>query len=764
MDELSSLSHRSLRPTASVLAGSPGMGSQELLPLLRLEPAAKVRDLLQMFLRRRWLIVLMLLVLNVFAAAAIHFVKPRYTAEASLIIGPRQAQILDLKSVLAGLSGDSEVIESEVQLLRSRRVVSQVVRSLHLEDNPEFNPPSSGPGLAATLQAKTAGVAIRLWNHYGPLKWQIAAPNADPVPPPVSKRDPVAVVTDNVLRHTSINPKGHSRVVSVSFDSGDPVLSARVANDIVTTYIADQLNAKRDATASAHKWLDDRVAEMREQVVNADRAVADYRQRAGITRSRTGNLLNEQVSTVGEQYAQAQTARIAAESRVQASRSGRTLDNLPDSTASPLIQSLRGQQATLMGQIAEMTRTYGADFPKLVGARATLSAIEGRIGVELGKSAGSLQQDLRAAQARETLLADNLAGLRRDANLSGESEVELRALEHEADANRALYDRLLARSRETNVEAGLQQPDAQLVSAADPPERPSFPNPAVILPIFFIASLICTVLVVFAIEALDNGFASLEQVENALGVRALGVVPRLRRGLLRRDRMQRQSPQMQAAFSEAVRNLHTGLMLSGRDQPPKIVLVTSALPGEGKSSAVLSLARLMASCGKRVVVLDCDLRRPALHKAFGGSLGPGLVEHLTGAFSINDVLQKDTLSPAYLIAAGEPGRNAPDLFASPEMRTLMTTLSERFDLILVDSSPILAVSETRHLCRLVDKTLLVVRWKSTRRHVVSLALRRVLEAGGSIAGVLLSVVDLRQLSRHSGLGVYQRRIGLYLSE
>lgn len=763
MDELSSLSHRSLRPTRSAVAEAD-LDPHARPPLLRLEPAAKARNLLQMFLNRRWLIMMMLVTLNLFAVVAIHLVKPRYTAEASLIIGPRQAQILDLKSVLAGLSGDSEVIESEVQLLRSRRVVSQVVRSLHLEDNPEFNPPSTGPGLLATLQTKAVGSAIRLWNRFGPAHRSIDTPTVEAASTPASKRDPVAIATDNALRRTSINPKGHSRVISVSFDSGDPALSARVANDIVTAYIADQLNAKRDATTNARKWLDDRVGEMREQVVNADRAVADYRQRAGIIRSRTGNLLNEQISTVGEQYIQSQTARAAAQSRVQASRFGGATDNLPDAPVSPLVQSLRGQQATLMAQIAEMTRVYGPDFPKLVGTRAALGAIEGRIGAELGKSSGSLQQDLRAAQTRETLLAASLAALRRDANTSGESEVELRALEHEADANRVLYDRLLARSRETNVEAGLQQPDAQLVSAAEAPESPSFPNPAIILPIFFIASLICTVLVVFAIEALDNGFASLEQVENTLGVRALGVVPRLPRGLLRRNRMKGQSPQVQAAFAEAVRNLHTGLMLSGRDRPPKIVLVTSAVPGEGKSSVVLSLARLMASCGKRVVVLDCDLRRPGLHKAFGGSIAPGLVEHLTGTLSANDVLQKDALSPAYLIAAGEPGRNAPDLFASAEMRALMTTLSERFDLILVDSSPILAVSETRHLCRLVDKTLMVVRWKSTRRHAVALALRQVLEAGGSLAGVLLSVVDLQQFSRHSGLGVYQRRIGLYLSE
>jgi len=735
-------------------------------PVLQLEPAAKLRKLFQAFLRRRWLIVSMLVALNTVSFLAVQHIKPRYTAEASLIIGSRQAQVLDLKAVLAGLSGDVEAIESEVQLLRSRKVVRQVVLQDKLDQNPEFNPPPPQPGVLSVARDRVVALATNLWTRYAPRSLQSPASEAAPLasPEPSRTRDPIAITIDNVLRRTSISPKGHSRVVTVSFEAGDPVLAANVANDLINTYIADQLAVKREATASAHKWLEDRVAEMREQVINADHAVAAYRQRAGITRSRTGNLLSEQISTVGEQLMQARSARAAAEARVQAAQGGQRVDSMTEATTSPTVQALRGQEATMSAQVAELSRTYGPGHPKLIAARAALSAIGGQIRAELGKTGVSLQQELRAAQARETALAASLGSLRRDADSGGENEVELRALEHEAEANRALYDRLLTRARETNVEGGLQQPDAQIVSMADPPERPSFPNPMVILPIFFVASVIATVLVVFAVDAIDNGFSSLEQVESALGVRALGVVPRLKRRMMRRHMVHRQSVRMQSAFGEAVRNLHTGLMLSGSDQPPKVVLVTSAVPGEGKSSIVLSLARLMASCGKRVVVLDCDLRRPALHKAFGGSAGPGLIDCLSGKALVSDVLQCDTMSPAYLIAAGEPGRNSPDLFASEEMRKLLATLSERFDLVLIDSSPILAVSETRHLCRLADKTLMVVRWQSTRRFAVAVALRRVFEAGGSLAGVLLSVVDLNKFARHSSIGFYQRRIGLYLSE
>lgn len=756
------------------------------VPPVQAEPSAKLRELLRAFLRRRKLIFLTLLVLNAISFVAVHMIKPRYTAEATLIIGPRQAQVLDLKAVLSGLSGDSEAIESEVQMLRSRRVARSVVQQLHLDENPEFNPPPKAPGLMADLprlMTVMTGLARTKWNgiagRYAPALMlpETAALAVSPDggdgtlrdATDSRTRDPLALTIDNFLRHLAVTPKGHSRVVSVSFDSNDPSLAAAAANEVVNTYIADQLNAKREATASAHKWLEDRVAEMREQVINADQAVAAYRRRAGITQGRTGTLLSEQISTLGEQAVQARITRSNAEARLQALQNtpaaSRRLDSLPEVQGSVVIQGLRAQESTLLAQAADLSRTYGEQHPRVAAARAAAGAVEGRIASEIGKIAGALQDEVRTAQAREAMLSANLASLRRDVDRGTESEVELSALQHEAEANRALYDRLLARSRETNVEGGLQQPDAQVISAADAPDNPSFPNPVIILPIFFLASCIATVLLVFTVEFFDNGFSSLEQVEATLGVAALGVVPRLKRGAGgRRELATYQSEHAQSAFGEAVRSLHTSLMLSSGDQPPKVVLISSAMPGEGRSSVVLSLARLMASCGKRVVVVDCDLRRPALHKAFGGSQSPGLIDCLSGKAQVFDVLQCDVSSPAYLVAAGSKGWVSPDLFASEEMRKLVATLSDRFDLVLLNSSPVLAVSDTRNLCQLADKTVFVVRWQDTRRFAVVAALRQVLEAGGSLAGVLLSMVDLKQYSKHSITGFYQRRIGLYLSE
>lgn len=729
-----------------------------------------LRQLVRAFKRRGKLILFMLVALNILAFAAITAVKPRYTAEATLLIGPRQEQVLDLKSVLAGLGGDSEAIESEVQLLRSRKVARAVVQQLQLDSRPEFVVPLKGSGLFANV----SGELRTRWNQIASgLAPILSLPEPKAVAEDKPGRDPVSQATEVFQKRVGVSPRGHSRVVAVTFDSTDPDLAAAAANSVVETYIADQLRAKRNATASAHTWLEDRVAEMRQQVINADQQVAAYRHRAAITQGRTSTLLSEQISSLGEQAVQARVSRASADARLQALKiggDGVRADGMPEVQASPIIQALRAQESVLQAQAAELSRTYGENHPKVSAARAAAAAVAGRISTATSAIAAGLLDTARTAQARDESLAKNLAALRQEVDIGTESEVELHALQHEAEANRALYDRLLARSRETNVEGGLQQPDAQVISKAEPPEIASFPNPAIILPIFFVASVIATVLLVFALEAMNGGLMTIEQVEQMIGVTALGLLPRVRGGRRGLGFLHARRPGLgddSLAYAEAIRNLHTGLMLTtsaSNGDRPKVVLVTSALPGEGKSTVVISLARMMAGCGKRVVIIDGDLHRPTLHRACGMAMGLGLVDYLTRGAPLQEILQSDRYSGAQIITVGSRASTAPDLFASDTMRILMESLRERFDLILLDSSPVLAVSDTRNISRLADTTMIVVRWRDTRREAVVAGLRQLLDAGGRIAGVLLTNVDLQQHAKHSDIGAYQRRIGLYLSE
>lgn len=666
------------------------------------------------FLRHGKLLALTVVALNALAFFGVHNLTPRYTASADLLVGPREEQVVDLKAVLSGLSGSSDVIESEIQVLRSREIARGVVRALNLDQMSEFNPSLREPGLRQRI-AENVGEAFE-WGRTK-LTPLIGAPtlpdHARVEPSPVARSsaiaverseppDPLSGPVDRFLSQLDVASKGRSRVITISFTSTNAALAAKVPNAVADAYIANQLSAKTNATSQAHKWLDDRVAELREQLLGADEAVEDYRRRAGIVPIRDSTLLNQQISEVGQELMRAHE-----------------------------------QVAIAEGRLSAMSRVN----PNAMG----------------------LTRDVASAKAHEQTLEASLASLRKQVDVGSQSEIGLRALQREADADRNLYDRLLARARETKIQSGLQQADANVISRAERPDEPSFPKPAVILPLFFVASALIGVLLVVWLESLDRGFSTLEQLEGMLSMATIGAVPLIRRSVRRRSKIDTYCiAQPKSSYAEAVRNLHTGLMLSGKDAPPKTILIASSLPGEGKSSLALAMASIMANCGKRVVVVDCDLRRPAVHASFDIPRGPGLTEFLAGEASLDTVVRLDPATSVYVLPAGGETMTAPDLFASTMMRDLLTILAATYDLVLLDGAPVLGVSDSRHLCRIADKTVFLVRWQDTRCSAAMLGLRQLVDAGANIAGTLLTMVDPKQYQKYTPVGLYRRRLALYL--
>jgi polysaccharide biosynthesis transport protein len=731
-------------------------------------PGAKLKGVGRAILRHFWLIVFTLVCLNGVAIAIVMTLPPRYTAEAVVLIGPREAQVTDMKAVITGLSGESDMIESEMQVLHSRRLARRVVEDLRLDRNPEFNPSLAPPSVNQRVSSKLGGLLHKLLALVPPSLRPSRAPAEAPVraeaPAP---RDLLSHATDALLHHLSISAKGHSRVVGITVDAANPIVAADTANAVAETYIDQQLHAKTDATMHAHEWLEDRVAELHQQASDADKALEAYRQKSGVLRGSNATLVTEQITSIGQQIIQAQGEKASASARLQtleaalASRSG--LESLPEVQNSPLIRDLRQQETVLTQQAADLASFYGSNYSKLASVTAQLAAVRARVNAELGRTAEQLRNAVRSAEAQAILLQQALADLRLQNGVSKEREIELHSLQQEADADHALYERLLSRSKETQIEVGLEQPDGQIISVADPPDGPSFPNPLLMLPASFVASIMVATLLVVGLESLDLGLSSMEQVEALLGVTALGVVPRIARGM-------RLGPEMGAlahagaVYNEAIRSFFTSLLLSGSPKTLKTVLIASANPGEGKTTLVLSFARLMADCGKRVAIVDCDVRRPSLHKAAGTARAPGLTDCLMGRVELTTALKRDPASGIWLLPAGEQRSNAPDLLASDRMNMLVRALGEQFDLVLLDSAPVLVISDTRALARFVDATVVVARWNSTTRLQVGTALRQIADAGGNIAGVVLSMVDLRRYARHGESGLSLRNLRLYLAK
>jgi capsular exopolysaccharide synthesis family protein len=533
-------------------------------------------------------------------------------------------------------------------------------------------------------------------------------------------------------------------------------------------YVASQLEAKFEATQRASEWLSGRVAELREAVDQAERAVEEFRQHSGLIQGKDATLKTQEISELNAQLVVERTKRAEAEARL---RQVERLLNGPGGAQavskvlqSSLIQSLREQQAEVDGQAAELIYEYGAMHPEMINIRAEAEDLRQKIADEVDRIVQGLRNDVSVARAREDTLASALDQLREEVGQANTDDVTLRALEREAEASRALLETFLARSKETGSQEDFQQADATVISRAAVPEWPSYPRRKLLLVAASGAAAFLGLMLALVVEMFDHGFRSMEQIERQLGAPPLGLVPAIEGfAKLRRSPDTHILEKPASAYAEAIRSLYTSLLLSGGEQPPKTILVASALPKEGKTSIALSLAHMLASTGHTVVLVDCDLRRPTAHRSFGVHSQPGLVEVLLGKTTLKEVLTTDPRSGARLVPAGEPVLNPTELLGSPQMKRFLAWLAERHDLVILDSPPVLAVSDARVLARMVDGTLFLVRWVETRREKVNAGWRQLVEGGGKVAGVALTLVDVRRHAKYgySDSGAYYGQIKKY---
>jgi polysaccharide biosynthesis transport protein len=720
------------------------------------------REVLRKLWRRKGVIVGVMVVLTVIAAVVILQITKLYTAESMVMINYRETQVVDVDAVVSGLIGDAETIESEIQVIKSRGIAETTVDALRLQEDPEFNAALRPPSAVKTLLNPRSWILADWLGVVG------AEGRGGGLSPEEEVERQRARIVDTFLGKLEVSPVGRSRVIRIAFTSENPRTAAAVANQLADFYIVSQLEAKFKATQRANEWLSGRLAELRQAVNQAERAVEEFRQQSGLIQGKDATLKTQEISELNAQLVVERTKRAEAEARL---RQVERLLNGPQGAQavskvlqSSLIQSLREQQAEVERQAAELAQEYGDMHPQMINMRAEAEDLRQKIAEEVDRIVQGLGNEVGVARAREGTLAAALDRLREEVGQANTYEVTLRALEREAEASRALLETFLARSKETGSQEDFQQADATVISRADVPESHSYPRRRLLLVAAVGGAGFLGLMLALGVEMLDQGFRSMEQIEREMGAPPLGLVPAIK-GLakLRRGPATHILEEPASAYAEAIRNLYTGLLLSGGEQPPKTILVASALPKEGKTSIALSLARMLASTGHSVVLVDCDLRRPTTHKAFGVHSQPGLIEVLLGRSSVEGILATDPCSGARLVPAGEPVPNPVDLLGSPQMKRFLAWLAEGHDLVILDSPPVLAVSDARVLARMVDQTLFLVRWVDTRRERAIAGWRQLVEAGGKVAGVALTLVDVRRHAQYgySDSGAYYGQIKKY---
>ena len=733
----------------------------------RLLEEFSLRQLLRKLLRRRGIILGTMTVFTVLTAITVFQLTPRYIAAALLIIETRGGNVAgDVEAVLSGLSADAATIQSEIEVLRSRGLAGKTVNRLNLDRNPEFNQALRPKGLLADFLDPA---------RYFPQEWLtvfLTRAVDEPLTEEKRRAKEKVRITNTFLKNLKVSPKGRSRVIVVEFSSEDPETAAKVANTHADLYIVEQLEVKFEATQRATAWLNERVVGLRGQVRETERAVEVFRQRSGLLEGRGEGvtLTAQELSDVNTQLILARAMRAEANARFQQVQalvsSAGSVDTAAEVLQSQLIQRLREQEAEVERKVAELSSEYGERHPTMINARAEVRDLRNKIRTEVKKIIKGLENEVGVARVRVATLWTSMEDMKKRAGQANRASIKLRALEREATATRTLLEAFLTRFKETSAQEDLnaQTPDARIISLAEVPDRPSFPKKRLMIALAFMGSTLIGLMLAFAVEQLDAGFRSGEQIEQATGVPVLGLVPILTGlGTVGKSPATYIVEHPTSAFGESIRTLHTSILLSRVDAPPKTILITSTLPKEGKTMLAASLVRLRGTAGQKVIVIDADIRRPNIHRVFGTALQPGLTELLAGQASLDEVVRKDKATGAHFIPAGRSVPNPSDLLASEQMKRYIDGLTKTYDLIVFDSPPVLAVSDARILSNAVDMTVFVVRWAHTRREVVNQGLKQIITSGGHLAGVVLSLVDAKKHARYgfADSGYYYGRVKKY---
>jgi capsular exopolysaccharide synthesis family protein len=693
--------------------------------------------------RQRGLIAACTLVLGGAAIVAAWSMPSFYVSEARVLVGVQAPRVLNVEAIIADVSPDAERVQNEGFILQSRSIAKQVIDDLKLRDDPEFNPALRKPSLWSRIDPRQyLPSTLQAWLAAPAPKTPDAGKNA-------AGRDDRMI--DTLLSRVDVSTLGRSHVLSVKAEARDPATAAAIANSLAERYLDYQRRDKVESMDRVDKFLLGRIAELREQVRKSDQAVEDYRRSHDLYKSGGSGVTAQQLSELNTQLLAAQTAKAEAESRLneaqEVSKGGLNSESVPEVLKSPLITVLKQQLADSERKTAELSASYGARHPSMVNARAETGNIQRRVSAEISKIVEGLAREARTANARYEALAKNFDALKRQMGAVGDQSIQLESLEREATVNRNLLEAVLLRAKQTMGTEDILQANAKLVSPAAPASAPSYPPKTLIAVLGIAGGMMIGAAIALLREGGDHTFRRAEQIESATGLPVMAMVPQI---------AGRAPPAMQvlrrptSAYSEALRRLHIGVELSEAAASPKTILLSSATPAEGKSVMVASLGRLLASNGKRVLLIDCDWRSPRLHQIFRCGNRDGLAGLLIDKEArLDDVIHHDALSGVDVMPAGSWSPRSAHLLSSDRMRHLLEALEPHYEFIILDTPPALVTADVLALSRLVEKVVFVVRWGHTRQEAVLEALKQIVDAQGDVAGVVMSRVVSKQYRQYS---------------
>jgi polysaccharide biosynthesis transport protein len=713
-----------------------------------------LREYMRVLIKRKWMVIAV--IVGIFMAVAIASLRqtPVYEAVGRIAVNKADPNLITFKD-----SGpvvdyyDQADLDTEVRILQSDLMALQVIRQLNLDKRPEFggNSDQKLPNLVADpLQTDSNRVSALLGGFRG---------------------------------HLRVTLIPNTRIIEIHYNSTDPQLAASAVNTLAATYVEQNFKTKFESTMQASDWLSKQLVDLQMKVETSQEKLVRYQKEHEILGTdEKQNIITEKLDVLNKEMTGAEFDRMQKEAIYR-----QTQSDDPDAIAAAidtgggtgaLLSRLRDQQATLRVQVADLNTQFGPSYPKIAQLNNQLKEIDRQLQSETNKGVDHLRGQYLAALQREIMLRGSFEKQKQEANKLNESAIEYSILKRDLDSNRTLYEGLLAKLKEAGVTAGLRSNSFRIIDAARVPTSPSEPNIPRNLSFALVLGVISGIGLAFLLESMDNSVRTPEQATALSALPSLGMIPlgsksgshgptgkRLALTAASKEVVETVTlvrPQSQMA--ESYRALRTSLLLSNLGAPPKVIMVTSARPQEGKTTTSINTAIVLAQKGVRVLLVDADLRRPSIHKTLGMGPRSGLSNVLTGSATLQQTIVTSPILPnLFIMPAGTPPPNPAELLASSNMRDLLAELRGLYDHIVIDTPPTLSVTDAVVLSPRADATILVIRSGQTTKQALRRARDILMQVNAHVAGVLLNAVDLTSPDYYYYYE-YQGKYGQYYQE
>lgn len=676
----------------------------------------------------KWIIALFFVIAAGIGVYVAYFAStPIYRSTAVVILETnQQSPVLDLQSVVSGASGDSTEVKSEIEVLRARSLMELVVNRMDLTNDPEFNA-SLRPETKIDQWKSTAIESVK--GAIGSVTGaDLSGAETEVLPVDVANQRALDSAVDILLGKTSVQNVNGSLVFRITAESESAIKAAKIADTIVELYIVNQINVKFEAMEQATAWLSNRVSELKIELEDAEGAIADFNAGTDLVSLEIIKDSELELNDLRQRSADARETLSEFEIALEAFESATSIEEKVAVSNDP--------------QLRRLSDTVASD-PRSVAA----------FDVRFASLLLRAEQNVESAELQVTAL-DN-AEQELEARIATQSRdlIALQQLTREAEATRLLYEYFLSRLKETSAQQGIQQADSRILSDAVIPRNPSEPKKSRIVALSGILGIMLGVGVVLLQASRRNGFQTASDLEKHTGVTVVGQIPTIpaRRRMKVLDYL---ISKPASAAAEAVRDLRTSIMLSDLDNPPKVIVSTSSIPGEGKTTNSLALAQNLSSMGQKVLLIEGDIRRRTLNQYFDAKPTHGIVSVLSGDKAVSEVVEHFEDKGFDVIFGEKTSANAADVFSSRRFKDFIAEQRDNYDIIIIDTPPVLIVPDSRIIAQVADATLFSVKWDSTSRPQVDESLRLIQNANQKVTGLILSQVDAAGMKKYGYGGSY----------